>query len=739
MVGWWPGNGNGLDRAGTNNGQLINGVSFAPGKVDQAFSLSQASQQFIDVFGASYLLNNTQGTIMAWVNPSMVLQYNMVAAFGGGGPGEAVGIGIDTGNVRIYHQSETFDWQTGVPVSTGTWTFLAYTWDGTTERIYKNGSLAGSRARNFAYTPGNGRIGFGFINDPSVFFPGLIDEVAIFDRTLTAADISSIYAAGTAGICPPCAAQPADMIAWWPGDGNAFDIKGPTFEHGIMLNGAGYGQGRVGQAFSFDGVDDHFRASNTTSIAGGTQATYGAWVFPKKVPAVDEYFGLIGVGDSTLPVWSTQQCRLLYWRTFDSPSDQARFYVDCGLDNNENYIARLSARNYPINAWSFVAAVFNNGVLDLYVNGVLDNGILFGTGGSAINSNSEKYVWMGAHIRNSDGSTFVPFEGLIDEAEIYGRALTSAEISAIYDAGSAGKCRPQCYQLPQSVAGWWKGNGDATDAIHGNNGTPVNGAGYAPGMVSQAFSLNESQQQYIGLPASTSNLINNSAGSITSWVNPSTVGGNDIIAAFGSGANGEGVGLGIWGNIRIYHHTGWYDWQTNTPIAANTWTHIAYTWDQTTERIYKNGVFAESRGRNFNYVPGNALIGSGWWGDSANFFPGRIDEVLIFNDTLTAEQIAGMFEADAAGTCTPPVAAVTITGRVMTPEGAGLRNATVTLTDGSGVTRNVTTGSFGYYTFEDVLTGQAYTVGVRSRRYRFTSRQVNVNANVTDFDFVGQE
>lgn len=34
------------------------------------------------------------------------------------------------------------------------------------------------------------------------------------------------------------------------------------------------------------------------------------------------------------------------------------------------------------------------------------------------------------------------FDGLIDEVEIFNRALSAAEIRAIYDAGSAGKIKP---------------------------------------------------------------------------------------------------------------------------------------------------------------------------------------------------------------------------------------------------------------------------------------------------------
>ncbi len=84
-------------------------------------------------------------------------------------------------------------------------------------------------------------------------------------------------------------------------------------------------------------------------------------------------------------------------------------------------------------------------------------------------------------------------------------------------------------------------------------------------------------------------------------------------------------------------------------------------------------------------------------------------------------------------------AIVSVSGRVTTPDGRGLRNATVTLTDSLGVSRSVTTSSFGFYTFGNVPVDAAYVIGVSSRLYRFASRNLVVNDNLTNVDFVGLE
>ena len=84
-------------------------------------------------------------------------------------------------------------------------------------------------------------------------------------------------------------------------------------------------------------------------------------------------------------------------------------------------------------------------------------------------------------------------------------------------------------------------------------------------------------------------------------------------------------------------------------------------------------------------------------------------------------------------------ATFTVSGRVLTPTGQGLRNAVVSLIDSQGVRRTATTSSFGVYSFSDVRSGETYTITVTSKRYRFTPLQMSANDNLTNVDFVGLE
>lgn len=81
-------------------------------------------------------------------------------------------------------------------------------------------------------------------------------------------------------------------------------------------------------------------------------------------------------------------------------------------------------------------------------------------------------------------------------------------------------------------------------------------------------------------------------------------------------------------------------------------------------------------------------------------------------------------------------AGVDVSGRVLTADGRGLRNARVVMTDAGGSRRVVTTSSFGHYRFTDIEAGGSYVISISSNRYTFASRLVQVVDTLGDVDFV---
>ena len=89
----------------------------------------------------------------------------------------------------------------------------------------------------------------------------------------------------------------------------------------------------------------------------------------------------------------------------------------------------------------------------------------------------------------------------------------------------------------------------------------------------------------------------------------------------------------------------------------------------------------------------------------------------------------------------PLAANVSVAGRVMLQAGNGIRSVRVTLTEEDGTTHYTLTGSFGYYRFDDIESGQAVVVSVAAKRYTFAqpSRVFVLTDELTDVDFIAEQ
>ena len=88
----------------------------------------------------------------------------------------------------------------------------------------------------------------------------------------------------------------------------------------------------------------------------------------------------------------------------------------------------------------------------------------------------------------------------------------------------------------------------------------------------------------------------------------------------------------------------------------------------------------------------------------------------------------------------PTAAQVSVSGRVLTASGLGIRNASVKLTGADGAIRFAQTGSFGYYRFTEVEVGETYVLEVSSKRFTFAAptRVLSVRDEIADADFIAE-
>lgn len=94
------------------------------------------------------------------------------------------------------------------------------------------------------------------------------------------------------------------------------------------------------------------------------------------------------------------------------------------------------------------------------------------------------------------------------------------------------------------------------------------------------------------------------------------------------------------GKLSAGHNGFWYSVQDSEPLQANTWHHVAVTYDAatTTMMLYKNGVLV-STNTNVPPVANGNIVRLGSFDNGANLFSGALDEVRIWNRVLTPCEI----------------------------------------------------------------------------------------------------
>ena len=216
-----------------------------------------------------------------------------------------------------------------------------------------------------------------------------------------------------------CVQPPEGIVSWLPGDGNANDIADAN--HGTLQDGATFGTGLVGQAFSFDGTNDLVNVPASSVLNIQSAITLDAWILSASVPTqIDVIHG-----------------RPFGYQLVTRPDGNLRFAFPIvgvsGVSQNVD-----SASTVPAMTWIHVAATYDSasGTASIYINGVLEGTHI--TSGQKMPSQN-KPLQIGGF--SDPGFVGGFFNGLIDEVGIFNRALSTSEIQAIFNAGSAGKCK----------------------------------------------------------------------------------------------------------------------------------------------------------------------------------------------------------------------------------------------------------------------------------------------------------
>lgn len=213
-----------------------------------------------------------------------------------------------------------------------------------------------------------------------------------------------------------CDQIPRGAVGWWPGDGNANDLAAAG-GNGTLVNGATFAPGVDGQAFSLDGINDRVDVPDAPGLRP-QRFTLSAWV---RLDAVAAQSCII--------------CKQLGAGTANSYS----LWVASGVLRGGmfGFNEAVASSALPTGQLLHTAVTWDGVAIRLYVDG---RQVATSVGPVAPMGYDANPVIIGA---DDNGTNFFDgfLHGVIDEPQIYGRALSPCEIRALYRSRGHGACK----------------------------------------------------------------------------------------------------------------------------------------------------------------------------------------------------------------------------------------------------------------------------------------------------------
>ncbi|WP_394844296.1 LamG domain-containing protein [Pendulispora brunnea] len=211
LVAWWKGDGSSTDQTGKHDGQwgavdagsAGGGPAYAPAEVGLGFLFNGAT--YVDVPPDRALDFTTDVSVDAWIkiNPGTLNEK--------GGRiidkvGNRLGYAFDVhgGGLRFFVGNATGaggDVITEKPLPQGELIHVAAVMGAGLATVYVNGAVGAAKSIPQA-SPSDAALRIGAASTENAPFNGIIDEVALYSRALTATEIATLFARGPNGRCP---------------------------------------------------------------------------------------------------------------------------------------------------------------------------------------------------------------------------------------------------------------------------------------------------------------------------------------------------------------------------------------------------------------------------------------------------------------------------------------------------------------------------------------------------------
>ena len=199
----------------------------------------------------------------------------------------------------------------------------------------------------------------------------------------------------------------ADLSMLLAADGSPLDTSG-NGNDGTLVNGTSYATGKVGQAFSFDGIDDYITVAASSNLESTDFFSIAMWVQTPDKPGLKILADNSHGSSNGANGWALQL--------------DAIGRVSFAYGNRSAFPEISSVKEIDNNTFRHVAATYDGSSLNVYIDGILDGTTAY----TGTPSGTGQEIRIGRHFALNR-----QFTGQMDDIRIYDSALTASEVASL--------------------------------------------------------------------------------------------------------------------------------------------------------------------------------------------------------------------------------------------------------------------------------------------------------------------
>ncbi len=460
LVGYWTFDGKNtnwssstaevLDSSGSGvNGNAVNmGTSSATiGKIGQALNFNGTNSRIT----ASPTVLDAEMSVFAWIKPTTVsVSQNIIGdVTSGNTPGLYLLMLTNQGKLAVIWNGFVTFCLGNRTIKTNEWQLVGFVRSGSSGNwscaAYVNGELDTS-ASSISTNPLN-QLNFGIGSGGTLPFSGGIDDVRIYNRVLSAAEIRQLYNQGAMklGVTPTVASTKTGisngLVGHWTFDGK--DTVWTSATAATTLDKSGNGNtgtltnmsrststvaGKLGQGLNFYGGNGYVNVSDNVTLRPGNGSwSMSAWAKPNNINQMASIIAKRETGGDF------EQYNMIICNSSDGCNNTGKYFQALFRTNSSD--SRISKSSVPVvdGNWHHFVAVADK---------LADEVILYVDGQTISYITTNVGVWPTVDNTNafeigSSGAGTNKFNGSIDNVSLYNRALTASEVYQLYRLGNS--------------------------------------------------------------------------------------------------------------------------------------------------------------------------------------------------------------------------------------------------------------------------------------------------------------